>query len=94
MRDTLLDFVSLLRSGDAVGTNADRILKHYRKTGLVMSKDNTSNDAAKQFRLRAEAARRRALVCEDAQQKLVELRRAEDFEKMASEAERHSAAEH
>lgn len=93
MRDTLRDFVSLLRSGDEVGTNADRILKRY-KSGLVMSKDNTSNDAAKQFRLRAEAARRRALVCEDAQRKLVELRRAEDFEKMANEAERHSAAEH
>ena len=86
--DTVLGFVSLLRSGDEVSAKADRILRTYRQTGTVMSKGATSNDAAKQLRLRAEAARHRAKACEDSQKKFVELRRADDFDRMASEAER------
>jgi hypothetical protein len=37
-----------------------------------MSKDATSNDAARQLRLRAEAVRHRAKACRDPQQRLVE----------------------
>ena len=54
--DTVLSFVSLLRSGDEVSTKADRILRTYRQRNADVPKAVTSNDEARQLRLRAEAA--------------------------------------
>lgn len=87
MTDTVLDFVSLLRSDDDASTKANRILRRYKKTGAVMSKDNTSNDAAQAVSPACGSRPPCAQVCQDPRLKLAELRRAEDFDKMASDAE-------
>ena len=43
---------------------------------------------AAELRVRGEDARRRAAACEDEKQKAMHLRRKEEFEKLALEAER------
>ena len=49
--------------------------------------DALAKKKAAELRIRAEDAKRRASSCEDEKQKAMHLRRQEEFEKLASEAD-------
>ncbi|WP_147413599.1 hypothetical protein [Pseudorhodoplanes sinuspersici] len=95
MSDAVLQFLELLRSGEGVAEQAQRILASYRCQEADMSKVKLvkrvrgmlSNGTATELRRRAKDARRRAGTSTNDMDRLVQIRRARDFEKLAEEAE-------
>lgn len=86
MSDVVKAFLGVLQANDEVTEEAKRLLVAYKRN-VAMSKD-ADNGKAAEFRVRAEDAKRRAQTLQGREQ-ATQLRRMQDFYKLADEAERN-----